>query len=262
MTETRIFAQKLAEETGELLNSHFKLSGTDPKVKADRTVVTQADMAADEFIRSAIQTAYPDDEILTEETNNLDIDPDKPLWVIDPLDGTTNFSLGIHTWGVSIARLVAGIPETAALCFPRHEEVYSAQRGAGAFLNGMAFTVQPLHPNMPTAFFATCSKSIRRYDLNIQYKFRMLGAVAYDFCLVARGAALLGFHANPKIWDIAAGWLVLEEAGGYASLHPQGSPFPYLAHQNAPETPFPVLLAADKQTAVKYSPAIIKKQPQ
>ncbi|MFN2145423.1 MAG: inositol monophosphatase family protein, partial [Anaerolineales bacterium] len=195
MTNTRLFAQNLAYETGELLSSYFKLSGIDPSVKADHTVVTEADMAADAFIQNAIRQAYPEDEILTEETNTVKIDPAKPLWVIDPLDGTTNFSLGMHTWGVSIARLVNGIVDTAALSFPRHQELYSAQRGEGAFLNNHLFTVQPLRPGMPTAFFTTCSTTLRKYDLDIRYKFRVLGAVAYDFCLVARGASLLAFHA-------------------------------------------------------------------
>lgn len=259
MTDTRLFAQNLAVETGELLSSYFKLSGIDPDVKTDNSVVTEADMAADAFIQRAIRQAYPGDEILTEESNTRQIDPAKPLWVIDPLDGTTNFSLGMHTWGVSIARLVDGFPEIGALCFPRHQELYSAQRGEGAFLNDQRFTVQPLRPNMPTAFFTTCSRSIRHYQLDIPYKFRLLGAVAYDFCLVARGASLLAFHAIPKIWDIAAGWLVLEEAGGTATCHPSGSPFPYFAPDQPPDTPYPVLLAANQALADKYSPAIKKK---
>ncbi len=75
-------------------------------------------MAADAFIQQAIREAYPDDEILTEETNSVEINPAKPLWVIDPLDGTTNFSLGLHTWGVSIARLVDGYPDTGASVLP------------------------------------------------------------------------------------------------------------------------------------------------
>lgn len=259
MTNPRLFAQNLAVETGELLSSYFGLGGIDPQIKADHSVVTEADMAADKYIQQAIREAFPNDEILTEESNTSRIDPDKPLWVIDPLDGTTNFSLGMHTWGVSIARLVEGYPETGALFFPRHEELYSAQRGEGAFLNGQKFTVQPLRPGMPTAFFSTCSTSIRKFQLDIPYKFRMLGAVAYDFCLVARGASLLAFHAIPKIWDIAAGWLVLEEAGGYVSCHPSGTPFPFFAPDQPPETPYPVILAANQGVAEKYAGAIRKK---
>lgn len=216
-------------------------------------------MAADAFIRQTISETYPDDEILTEETNDVQVDPAKPLWVIDPLDGTTNFSLGMQTWGVSIARLVEGYPDTGALFFPRHEELYSAQRGEGAYLNNEQFKVKTLRPAMPTAFFSTCSRSLRRYKMDIKYKFRVMGASAYDFCLVARGASLLAFLSTPKIWDLAAGWLVLKEAGGYAACHPEGSPFPYIANNQAIETAFPVLLAANQTVADQNSDRIKRK---
>ena len=197
---------------------------------------------------------------MTEESDNAGIDPDSPLWVIDPLDGTTNFTLGLQTWGVSIARLVDGYPDTAALYFPLHGELYSAQRGAGAFFNQRPLTVRPLPANMPTAFFTACSTSLRTYDLNVRYKFRLLGSAAYDFCLIARGAAIGGFQSVPKIWDIAGGWLVLEEAGGVVQLFPEGSPFPYFADQHAQEEKFTLLMAANPTVAEKVRPAIKPKQ--
>lgn len=242
-----------------MLNRYFRLGGMHVDVKADRTVVTEADLAADRYIRQGIRSAFPEDQILTEETHRQVLDPSKPLWVIDPLDGTTNFSLGLQTWGVSIARLVAGMPDTVALFFPRHDELYSAQAGQGAYFNRKPMVVQPLHPSMPTAFFTCSSTSLRRYEINLRYKVRMLGAAAYDFCLVARGAALVGFQATVKIWDIAAGWLVLEEAGGQVSLFPEGSPFPYFSDQHDPKDSFPTLLAANPKIAEEARRAIKKK---
>ena len=259
MTTTLKFTEDLAAQTGELLETFFQLDGIDADVKSDRTLVTEADLSADRFVREAIQGAFPEDEILTEETNPASIDPTKPLWVIDPLDGTTNFALGLHIWGVSIARIIDGFPDTAALHFPLLGELYSAQRGEGAFLNGEPLTVKPLRSNMPTAFFTCCSRSIRHYHLDIRYKFRLLGAAAYDFCLVARGGAIAGFQANTKIWDIAAGWLVLEEAGGAVKLHPSGTPFPYFADRQRPNTSFPTLMAANPEIASSIGPAIIKR---
>lgn len=259
MTTTLKFAEDLAIQTGELLTTFFQLEGVDAEVKSDRTVVTEADLTADRFVRESIQAAYPNDEILTEEINTNGIDPGKPLWVIDPLDGTTNFTLGLHIWGVSIARIVDGFPETAALYFPLLKELYSAQKGGGAFLNHKPLTVQPLRPNMPTAFFACSSKSLRQYKLDVRYKFRMLGAAAYDFCLVARGGAIAGFHSVPKIWDIAAGWLVVEEAGGVAQLHPSGSPFPYFTDHYPHETSFPTFVAANPEIAARLAPAITRR---
>ena len=260
MTDTRQFAEQLAVKTGKLLTSYFHLEGIDPQVKADRSVVTEADLAADKFIQEAIRANYPEDEILTEETDPGQIDPDKALWVVDPLDGTANFSLGLPLWGVSIARLVNGMPQAGALNFPILSELYSASDQDGAYLNGRPLKVQPLRPEMPTAFFTCCSTTLRKYDLNIRYKTRMLGATAYDFGLVARGAALAGFHVTPKIWDFAAGWLVLEQAGGYAEVYPEGQPFPYSPAETPITTSFVSLLAADKATADKLRPAITPKK--
>lgn len=250
------FSEELAIQAGKLLTDYFQPEGVDARVKADHTVVTDADLAADRFLQEAIRASYPQDQILTEEGDNPGIDPGKPLWVIDPLDGTTNFTLGLQTWGVSIARLVNGFPDTAALYFPLHGELYSAQRGAGAFFNQRPLTVRPLPANMPTAFFTASSTSLRHFEMNVRYKFRMLGSAAYDFCLIARGAAISGFQSIPKIWDIAAGWLVLEEAGGVVHLYPEGSPFPYFADQQAPEATFALLMAANPEVAAKVLPKI------
>jgi myo-inositol-1(or 4)-monophosphatase len=259
MVATLQFIEELALETGKLLNSYFHLSGMDADVKSDHTVVTEADLAADQHIRQAIQTAYPEDQILTEENTQEKIDPAKPLWIVDPLDGTTNFTLGLHTWGVSIARLAEGMPTSAGLYFPQFDELYSAEAGHGAFLNHQPLTVQPLRQNMPTAFFTCSSASLRRYKVNLPYKFRLMGAATYDFCLVARGAAIAGLQAKVKIWDIAAGWLVLEEAGGVATLFPKGKPFPYFSDQQDPEKSFPTLIAANPKIAAIARKAIQKR---
>jgi myo-inositol-1(or 4)-monophosphatase len=245
MSETMTFAEKLAEKAGAILVGHFRLDGIDSELKEDRTLITDADLAADTFIRREIAAAYPDDLILSEENNQVALNMDQPLWVIDPLDGTTNFSLGLHTWGVSIARLVSGYPQTAALYFPLFQELYSAERGQGAFLNRQPLQITG-HKKQPSiSFFACCSRTIRQYDVSLKYKTRILGAAAYDFCSVARGAAIAAFQATPKIWDIAAGWLVLEEAGGLAELYGGGSPFPYLPQGAYTSKVYPSMMSAN-----------------
>lgn len=245
MNTTLTFAENLARKAGTLLLSFFELNGIESTQKADHTVVTKADLAADELIRSAIQAAYPEDQILTEESGIAQSYPDRPMWVIDPLDGTSNFSLGLHTWGVSIARLVDGTPDTAALYFPLFDELYTAQRSQGAFLNGQPLKIDPQNARRSTAFFACCSRTFRRYQVGVRYKTRILGAAAYDFCCVARGAAIAGFQATPKIWDIAGGWLILEEAGGSAQLHGGGCPFPFVVREGFQQVSYPTVMAAN-----------------
>jgi len=244
-----------------MLTNYFKLEGIDSTLKEDRTLVTEADLAADSLIRKGIQSAFPDDLILTEETNQIPLEPDRPLWVIDPLDGTTNFSLGLHTWGVSIARLVSGFPDIAALYFPIYQELYSAKRGQGAYLNRQRLTIHGQSKPPQTSFFACCSRTFQQYEVRVRYKTRILGAAAYDFCCVARGAAIAGFQATPKIWDLAAGWLVLEEAGGIAELFTGGSPFPFLADKTYTSMIYPTLMSANPDVA-NYVKETLKKRPE
>lgn len=240
------FAVNLARETGDLLQSYFDIGGIHANRKADHTVITEADLAADALIAAAIKAAFPQDQVLSEEDQTEITDPSQATWVIDPLDGTSNFSLGMPVWGVSIARLVNGYPETAALSFPILGETYSAQRGQGAFLNGSAIYTKPFKPDQPAAFFACCSRTHRHYDISIRYKTRILGAAAYDFCAVARGAAVIGFQSIPKIWDLAAGWLVLEEAGGMVRVHHGPDPFPLSPDTDYQAASYPTMMAADR----------------
>ena len=98
--------------------------------------------------------------------------------------------------------------------FPLLNELYTAQRGQGAWLNGNPIHTRPPDPDQPYGFFACCSRTHRRYQISIPYKPRILGSAAYSFCMLARGAALIGMEVSPKIWDIAGAWLLVQEAGG------------------------------------------------
>ena len=244
MPPTMTFAAHLAETTGKLLLDYFQRDNLHAQLKADHTIVTEGDFAADQHITAEIQAAYPGEGIISEESSLLLEDTDRPVWVIDPLDGTTNFSLGLPVWGVSIARLVNGVPDTAALYFPVTGELFAAQRGEGAYYNQQRLSIidgghTPLKP-----YFATGSRALRRYQVNIRYKMRIMGAVAYDFCSVARGSAIVGFSATPKLWDLAAGWLVVQEAGGIVEVLSGPPPFPIQPNLDYSQTDYPTILAA------------------
>jgi myo-inositol-1(or 4)-monophosphatase len=214
MTAAFDFARNLALQAGRILLGYFHPTGTQQKIKADRTVVTQADLAADELICTSIRDAYPGDGILSEEGNTIYQVYRRHVWVIDPLDGTTNFSLGLHYWGVVITRLTDGIPDLTALYFPLLDEIFSAEKGGGAWLNGEKLRVIEGDSTRKTTFFSCCSRTQRHYKVDIPYKTRILGSAAYGLCTVARQSAILAFEATPKIWDFAGSWLITEEAGG------------------------------------------------
>ncbi len=254
------FAASLAHHTGEVLREYFRPQGMQIQLKADRTVVTQADLAADRLITQAIRDTFPEDSIVSEELQpGVPAGHTNAVWVVDPLDGTTNFSLGLHIWGVAIARVVNGTPETAAIYFPLLDELYTAQTGEGAYLNGERIQALPPDKSKPAAFFACCGNTHRHYTVSVPYKPRILGSAAYNFCAVARGAAVLCFEARPKVWDLAAPWVLVPEAGGVIEVYRLPSPFPLIPGQDYAARDFPSLAAATSQLVAKGREMILEK---
>lgn len=218
---------------------------TPTQLKADRSVVTQADLAADALISQAIKQEYPGDLILSEEAQpQLEANPSGAVWIIDPLDGTTNFSLGLPFWGVSIAQVVGGAPQNAVIYFPKLDELYTATQGQGAQFNGNPLVIKPPSADQHAAFFSCCSRTFRHYQVRIPYKPRILGSATYSLCCVARGIALIGFEAMPKIWDIAATWLLVREAGGSIETYNHLQPFPARKNIDYNQVNYPTLAAA------------------
>ncbi len=259
MDSTLIFASNLAREAGYFLLDRFKPAGTSVNVKADRSVVTETDLATDRLIANSIHDHYPGDGIISEEIAFKSSSLSEVTWVIDPLDGTSNFSLGLPFWGVSIARLVNGWPETAALYFPFIQEFYTAQKGQGAFLND-----EPIRAGYQEGhaypFFACCSRTFRRYHVSVPFKPRILGSAAYDLCSLARGISILVFEAAPKIWDIAAAWLMVEEAGGIIEVMGDPEPFPLKANTDYSKLNLPTLAAATPALAAQGRQQIRPKE--
>lgn len=254
------FAVDVAKETGSLLRDYFEVDGVPVRLKADRSLVTKADLEADALIRKAIQKKYPQDGILSEEGDTFYPDGHPHVWVVDPLDGTTNFSLGLHYWGVSIARLEKGHPQSAVLYFPIIDECYVAQRGEGLELNGKKYHVPDPQRQTSRSFFAHCSRTPKRYQVNIPYKTRSLGAAAYHLCAVAKGSAIIALETTPKIWDIAGAWLVVQEAGGSITTLEGGNPFPLHPGVEYRNKPFVTLAAATPSLLEQAQQGLIRKE--
>lgn len=247
MLETTRFAIKLAQRTGDLLLKYFRKNDLDTLIKRDESIVTEADMAADQLIRDAIQSHYPEDFILSEEQERVAThQDDQSVWIVDPLDGTTNFNLGIHVWGVLITHLRKGFPDFAVLNFPLLGELYYAESGDGAYLNGKRIRVELPNKNRPLPFFACCSRTFRDYSVRVPYKVRILGSAAYSFCCLSRGSAIIAFEATPKIWDIAGAWLLVEEASGVIDTLDGSRPFPFQSGVAYTGLNFPMLGAPDE----------------
>lgn len=248
------FAINLARRSGAVLLEYYHSGAFQPNLKPDRSVVTLADTASDQLIAAALNEAYPDDVLLSEELSPCYRPPgpgqdDTGVWIIDPLDGTTNFALGLHFWGVLLARLVGGQPDTVVMYFPLLDELYTAQRGQGAFFNGHPLHIRPPSECSPLSFFACCSRTYRRYDVRVPYKARILGSTAYSLCTIARSIAVIGFEATPKIWDLAAPWLLVREAGGVIHTYDGSQPFPLDPGADYARQSYPVVAAATTELA-------------
>lgn len=260
MTTHLEFAIQVAQQAGEFALGNFQFTGTHAELKPDRTVVTEIDLATDQLISDSIRKRYPFEATISEEQSTaFDGDP-QAVWIIDPIDGTTNFSLGLQFWGISIARVENGEPALGVIYFPAINEMYAVERGRGAFMNGEPIHVKAADKDRPVAFFTCCTRSHRFYHINVPYKTRILGSAAYALCTVARGVALTGFQATTKVWDIAAGWLLVEEAGGVVDTHHGPLPFPLSAGTNYGQISYPILFAATPDLLAKTRTQILPRK--
>lgn len=206
----------IAHEAATVALANFGFSTA--RRKYDGTLVTETDEAIDRLVTERLNEARPRDAVLSEEQSTLYDPVFARTWVIDPLDGTTNFARGLPIWGVSIGLLVNGAPVVGVLNFPVLGELFHATAGGGAFMNGTP--IQTMASRLSGVameddqVFLECTRTRRRYNLDLPFKSRIFGSAAYHLCKVAEGCAVGGVEATPKIWDIGAAALILEEAGG------------------------------------------------
>lgn len=217
------FMTKTAREAGEIIRQHFGHARM-VRTKSDRgDVVTQADLDSDRLIISRVREAFPEDGILTEESGVLSRPAGKRVWIIDPLDGTRNFSRGVPFFCVSIGVIQNGRPIAGVIYDPIHDELYQAVEGQGAFLNG-----EPLHVceeddlelimvNMAwtktTSDHRSFMPSAVRLVEHTNYT-RRYGSAALSLAYAAAGRLHATVLVDLKPWDVAAGMLIVEEAGG------------------------------------------------
>jgi myo-inositol-1(or 4)-monophosphatase len=206
------FARTLALECGALALQQFR-SGS-ARRKSDGTLVTATDEAIDRLITQRINAAYPGHAILSEEQATIYDPADAFTWVVDPLDGTTNFARGLPSWGVSIALLQNGAPLLGAIYFPLLDECFTAVQGQGTWRAGERLQTSQDAEVDDQQILMRCTRTDKLFDLRSPLKARVMGSAAYHICKIADGSALAGIEATPKVWDLAAAYLILTEAGG------------------------------------------------
>ena len=194
--------------------------------KADGSVVTGADRAAEAVLSAGLRAAWPHDALVGEEGAQADgSGPGGARWVIDPIDGTSAFVEGLAHWGPTVARIDAGQVRIGAVWLPRLAEHYFFEEGLGAFFNGTAMPALD-HESVSRRHLAfTPSRMHQVVQLQWPGRARNLGGHAAHLALVAGGAgqvALIGPGWSP--WDTAAGLALIGAVGGVARRLPDGAP--------------------------------------
>lgn len=219
---------------GKLQMARFGRGDVQVDKKGAIDLVTEVDLAVERMFRDLITERFPDHQVLAEELGGSAVVPVGPCWVFDPIDGTTNFAHGIPIFCASLALEIDGVPELAAVFDPNRQELFTAERGGGAFLNG-----RPLQVSGATSLLDAVLVTGFPYDVHTRVDeivglfgafvgraraVRRLGSAAIDLCYVAAGRMDGFWETDLKPWDIAGGALIVSEAGGRVTSV-EGTPF-------------------------------------
>jgi myo-inositol-1(or 4)-monophosphatase len=197
-------------------------------------LVTEVDLEVEHMFRALIAERYPDHQVLAEEMGGSATVPPGPCWVFDPIDGTTNYAHGLPIFCASVALEVNGAAQVAAIFDPNRKELFTAELGGGAFLNGRPLRVSSAETLVDAMLVTGFPYDIHSRVEDIVGLFgafvgraravRRLGSAAIDLCYVAAGRMDGFWEADLKPWDIAGGALIVSEAGGRVT-NMAGAPF-------------------------------------
>ena len=219
----------LARQVGRAASAFRDSGALNVENKGLQDFVTIADRQAEETIRTTLLRLFPDDGFMGEEGGGSP--GGNGFWVVDPIDGTTNYIRGVRHWGVSMAYVADGEIRIGVIYDAAVDKVYSAVKGQGAFKDGTAIrasavtdpaqAIAILGHSRRTDFAVYQGVSQRLYDLGIDY--RRMGAAAIGLVRVADGIADLYYEQHLNGWDMMAGALIAREAGAMVSMPPLAS---------------------------------------
>lgn len=219
LEERKNLAIKAAEEVGSILIQNFK-KPLKFKEKSEKQWVSEVDLKVEEKIVKMIKREFPQDDILSEE-NTYRIFRSDFKWIIDPLDGTHNYIKGIETFGSSIALGFKGEVLLGVMYLPVSGELYFAQKDRGAFKNGKRIFVSKRDLNQATIIYDSSIRHRKKEMLfylgklvDKVFNIRMFGSTVRGLSYIAEGKIEAEIEFSDKVWDFAAGLLLVEEAKG------------------------------------------------
>jgi len=214
-------ASEIAREAGQILGQHYERN-VPVEYKGDFDLVTAADRASEKLVVERLRSRFPSHSIVAEEGGGIEQNS-AYVWHVDPLDGTTNFAHGFPAFAVSLGLVRDGDPIAGVVYDPLRDELFSAEKGAGAYLNHRRIRVSETN-KLGEGLFATGFASPRRHRaVNVHFfhqvsmlthGIRRAGSAALDLCSVASGRLEGFWEFGLKTWDVAAGLLLVTEAGG------------------------------------------------
>ncbi len=241
MTQHLKTAIRAARAAGRVLRDMFERT-REIHSKGKRDIVTDADYAAERAVREVLLARYPEDRFLSEESAAAErqalwaessASPTLGLWVVDPLDGTTNYAHHLPFFCVSIARCCGPDVQLGVVYDPVHQELFAAERGRGATVNGRPLAVSAKNglDDVVLGMEWPRSQSLRRRTVGLLTKValrvttaRCSGSAALSLCYLAAGRIDAYFHLFLSPWDVAAAALIVQEAGGMVTT-PTGAPW-------------------------------------
>lgn len=236
---------------------------TSYEIKNDGSLLTEADLSADRRIHEALQQEYPNIDFLSEEMTEAEqeklVTHSEHLWCLDPVDGTSNFAAGIPLFATSLALFNKGEVVMAFTYDPIRKEMFSAIKGKGAWLNEDPLKCQRSGFKLSNAIAIVDLKRLskplaQKILLEPPYKSqRNLGSCVLEWAWMAANRGHIYLHGGMKLWDLAAGTLILSEAGGYSCTLECEDVF------RASMTPRSVIISPDKALFEQWCEYLISK---
>ena len=222
-----IMTKAVYKASNKLIKDFREVENLQVSKKGIGNFVTSADLSSEQIIIKTLEKAYPEIKIISEETKpDVNLNLNEKKWIIDPLDGTLNFLHGLPHFAISIALMIKDEIISGVVYDPIKDELFWAEKGVGAYLNNTRIRVSQrsqlkdalISTGIPWKGMESFHKNYLKILENIMKNssgIRRYGAAALDLAYVAAGRYDAFWEMNLKTWDIAAGSLLVKEAGGY-----------------------------------------------
>lgn len=214
------YIKKIMIKAGKIIN----YTNVEIEVKNVNDLVTSKDLAVEKFLIERIQKKFPNDKFITEETNSSNVLTNERFWIIDPIDGTTNFANNIDMYSIQLALIENKEPIFSAIYNPKNKEFYYAIKNKGAFLNNVPIKTKSNKDLIQSICtfpdFTKVTKTHKKNQLILLEKLfdsvakiKMIGSAAVDFSLLAKGSTDFHLIDKSNLWDYIPGYFLAKEAG-------------------------------------------------